>query len=167
MKTKGIIFSSIFTIVVLSSCKKEIKTETPPKTYSNLAKAEWFIGEWGNKSAEGELTERWKKENDSVYLGESYFVVGQNDTVFAEHVRLEEANGKLSYIVTVPGQNKELPVSFEMTSATDNQIVFENPEHDYPNKIIYNLVAKDSLIAEISGLKKGKPNTERFVMKKR
>ncbi|SHH19817.1 DUF6265 family protein [Flavobacterium defluvii] len=166
MKSKSILFSVILVLAILSSCKKETKPETAKKNYSNLAKAEWFIGEWGNKSAEGELTERWKKENDSVYLGESYFVVGQNDTVFAEHVRLEEANGKLAYIVTVPGQNQELPVSFEMTSASDNQIVFENPKHDYPNKIIYNLVEKDSLIAEISGLKKGKPYTEKFIMKK-
>jgi len=166
MKLKSLLFSFVL-VLVLISCKKEIKTEAPIKTYRKLAKAEWFIGEWGNKSAEGELTERWKKENDSVYLGESYFVVGQNDTVFAEHVRLVEANGKLSFIVSVPGQNKELPVSFEMTSATDNQITFENPEHDFPNKIIYNLVEKDSLIAEISGLKNGKPNTEKFVMKKR
>lgn len=161
------IFFAVLTLAIFSSCKKETKPETSAKIYSKLAKAEWFIGEWGNKSADGELTERWTKENDSVYLGESYFVVGQNDTVFAEHVRLEEVNGKLAYIVTVPGQNQELPVSFEMTSAADNQIVFENPKHDYPNKIIYNLVEKDSLIAEISGLKKGKPYTEKFIMKKR
>jgi hypothetical protein len=167
MRLKSILFPILITLIIFSSCKKEVKTEIPVKAYPSLAKAKWFIGEWGNKSAEGELTERWKKENDSVYLGESYYVVGQNDTVFAEHVRLEEANGKLSYIVTVPGQNKELPVSFEMTSATGTQITFENPKHDYPNKIIYNLVEKDSLIAEISGLKNGKPNTERFVMKKR
>lgn len=167
MKSKVILFPVVFALAFLASCKKETKEEIPAKTYSNLAKAEWFIGEWGNKSTDGELTERWKKENDSVYLGESYFVVGEKDTVFAETVRLEETNGKLAYIVTVPGQNKELPVSFEMTSSTDNQIVFENPKHDYPNKIIYNLIEKDSLIAEISGLKKGKPYTEKFVMKKR
>ncbi|PBJ12190.1 DUF6265 family protein [Flavobacterium sp. ACN6] len=166
MKLKSFLFSVVM-VLVLSSCKKETKTEAPVKTYPNLAKAEWFIGEWGNKSADGELTERWKKENDSVYLGESYFVVGEKDTVFAEQVRLEEANGKLAYTVSVPGQNKELPVRFEMTSATADQIVFENPKHDFPNKIIYNLIEKDSLIAEISGLKKGKPYTEKFVMKKR
>ncbi|MNY81490.1 hypothetical protein D3C86_2230780 [compost metagenome] len=54
-----------------------------------------------------------------------------------------------------------------MTSATDNKMVFENSKHDFPNKIIYNLVEKDSLIAEISGLKKGKLYTEKFVMKRR
>ncbi|MHA3788574.1 DUF6265 family protein [Flavobacterium hauense] len=142
-------------LLLLASCKKEITS------------ANWFLGEWGNKSSEGELTERWKKENDSVYHGESYFVVSGKDTVFAEHIKLEDANGKLAYIVTVPGQNNEQSVRFEMTSSNENQIIFENPEHDYPSKIIYNKVGTDSLVAEISGIQKGKPASEKFRMKKR
>lgn len=158
--------------LMLLSCKKETATEAQPgeaapaKTYANLEKTNWFLGEWGNKSAEGELTERWNKENDSVYHGESYFVVGGKDTVFAEHIRLEDTNGKLTYIVTIPGQNTEQPVRFEMTSASDSQIVFENPKHDYPNKIVYNKIGNDSVVAEIFGIQKGKPATEKFAMKK-
>ncbi len=161
-------FFLLLGLIMITSCKKEIKTETPiVKSYDNLEKAAWFIGEWGNKSKEGELTERWKKENDSVYFGESYFVVGEKDTVFAEHVKLEDKNGKLSFTVTVPGQNDELPVTFMMTSSTDNQIVFENPKHDYPSKIVYYKVGNDSLVAEIFGLKKGKAASEKFLMAKR
>ena len=168
----NIILLAAAALTLLVSCKKETATEneavesTPAKTYANLEKANWFIGEWGSKSAEGELTERWNKENDSVYHGESYFVVGSKDTVFAEHVRLEEANGKLAYTVTVPGQNNEKPVRFEMTSGNGNQIIFENPQHDYPNKIIYNKIGNDSLVAEISGIQKGKPASEKFAMKR-
>lgn len=159
-------------LTLLLSCKRETQADapaeaTPAKTYASLEKASWFIGEWGNKSAEGELTERWKKENDSVYHGESYFVVGGKDTVFKEHVRLEEANGILAYIVTVPNQNNGEAVRFEMTSVKDNQIVFENPKHDFPNKVVYNKVGNDSLVAEIFGTQKGKPSTEKFAMKKR
>ncbi|MDP5200086.1 DUF6265 family protein [Flavobacterium sp. DG2-3] len=162
----SIALSSSLALLLFASCKKEIKTEAPVKSYT-VEKASWFIGEWGNKSEEGELTERWKKVNDSVYFGESYFVVGGKDTVFGEHVNLEDKNGKLSFIVTVPGQNDELPVTFEMTSSTDNQIVFENPKHDYPSKIVYNKVGNDSLVAEIFGMKKGKTASEKFLMKKR
>ena len=154
------------------SCK-----ETPKKTdasavpdtrmYSQLEKAEWFLGEWGNVTPEGELTERWKQENDSVYLGESYFVMNGKDTVFAETVRLEETGGKLKYIVTVPGQNNGQPVPFEMTSATENQLVFENSQHDFPSKIIYNKITADSIMAEISGMQKGKPASQQFALKKR
>ena len=165
MKVKNIPLV-ILGLIVLTSCKKENKTEAAV-TDKNIDKATWFIGEWGNKSKEGELTERWKKVNDSVYFGESYFVVNEKDTVFGEHVNLEDKNGKLSFIVTVPGQNDELPVTFEMTSSSENQIIFENPKHDYPNKIVYNKVGNDSLVAEIFGTKKGKMASEKFLMAKR
>ena len=171
MKRNIILASAL--ICLHLSCKKEPQLqeqfiEKPiTKTYTQLEKANWFIGEWGNKSAEGDLTERWKKGNDSVYDGESYFVTAKSDTVFAEHIKLEEANGKLTYIVTVPNQNNGEAVHFEMTSGTENQLVFENPKHDFPNKIMYNKVGNDSLVAEIFGTKKGKLATEKFSMKRR
>jgi len=163
----NLIALAVITLTMLS-CKKTPETVTKePNKYTELEKASWFLGEWANTSKDGELTERWKKENDSVYHGESYFVVGGKDTVFAEHVRLEEANSKLAYIVTVPDQNKALPVRFEATSATLKQIVFENKQHDFPTRIVYNKVGNDSLVAEISGTKNGRPASETFKMKKR
>lgn len=167
MKNKIILLACTAGFVLLS-CKKEntaIKTSTAT-SYNQIKNADWFIGEWANKSAEGELTERWKKVNDSVYHGESYFVTPAKDTVFAETVALTEANGKLAFTVTVPNQNDEKPVRFEATSFTRSQIVFENPKHDFPNKIVYNSVGNDSLVAEIYGTQKGKPATEKFAMKK-
>lgn len=159
--------------MALIACKKEIPAESSVaevlnvKTYPHIQKANWFLGEWGNTSKEGELTERWKKENDSLFLGESYFVVGGKDTVFAEHVKLWESNGKLTYTAKVPNQNDNEAVDFVMTSSNENQIVFENPQHDFPNKIVYNKIGRDSLVAEIFGTEKGKPKSEKFAMKKR
>lgn len=130
-----------------------------------MEKANWFLGRWENNSSEGNLSECWKKLNDSTFFGESYFVI-ENDTVFAETIQLEERNGQLSYIVTVPNQNKEKPVSFKLTENSKNTLIFENSKHDYPNKIIYNQIGTDSLVAEISGMKDGKLKNEFFKMKK-
>lgn len=155
--------------ILLFSCRENREQVTEAhdaKTYMQLEKANWFLGEWANSSPEGELTERWRKVNDSIYHGESYFVIAAKDTVFAETVSLEEANGKLAYVVTVPNQNDAKPVRFEMTSVNDSVVIFENPEHDFPNKIIYNKIGNDSLVAEISGMKDGKPSSEKFAMKK-
>lgn len=150
------------------SCKenKEVTTAVQTKNYHKIEQAKWLNGNWGNITPEGVLTENWVRVNDSVMHGESYFVVGGKDTVFAETVELAETAGKLVYTVTVPGQNNEKPVPFELTSATDNQLVFENPAHDYPNKIVYNKINNDSLTAVISGLQKGKPASEQFAMKR-
>ncbi len=148
---------ALIALTLLSiSCAKE----------KNITKAEWLIGNWDNKSAEGYLVENWKKVNDSVFNGESYFIVG-NDTVFAETVVLDDVSGKMAYTVTVPGQNAEKPVRFDMTSITDNEMVFKNPGHDFPAKIVYTHPSPDSLVAVIYGKKEGKPASETFKMAKK
>lgn len=145
------------------SCKK---TETPEKAPRQIEKAAWLTGNWGFTSKEGSLTENWVKVNDSVYHGESYFVTPKKDTVFAETVVLDEVDGKLAYTVSVPGQNDEKPVRFDLTKITDTEITFENPKHDYPNKIVYTQVKPDSLVAVIYGKQKGESKSETFAMKK-
>jgi len=158
-------------LLALASCKQKANeipsTETAlPAAHPNMAKARWFIGQWENKSAEGDLVENWTKVNDSLYMGESYFIV-KGDTVFAERVALLEIYGRMTYNVTVPSQNEGGAVAFVMTDINDERVIFENPQHDYPSKIMYSNVAPDSLVAEISGTKDGKHASEIFRMKRK
>ncbi|MFP9116017.1 DUF6265 family protein [Flavobacterium sp. RHBU_3] len=146
-----------------ASCKKE-KEETPAPD-RQISKAEWLLGRWENPSKDGLYEETWVKANDSVLNGASYYISGK-DTLFSETVVLDEVAGKMAYTVTVPGQNNEQPVRFDLTKITDTEIVFENPKHDYPNKIVYTQVKPDSLVAVIYGTQKGKPASENFPMKK-
>ncbi len=137
------IASLLFILVIISSCQQKA-------TFSELEKANWFSGRWENKTPDGVFSEEWKTENDSVMVGTSYFINGK-DTLFAETIRLEQKENNLFMIVSVPNQNEEKPVAFKLTSSTSDNLVFENPEHDFPKKITYKLVTKDSLYAEISG----------------
>jgi hypothetical protein len=141
MKNK--IYGLLALVIGCLSCQQKT-------SYTELEKANWFLGRWENKTPEGTFSEEWKVENDSVLKGESYFINGK-DTLFAETVRLEQQKKDLFYIVTVPNQNEEKPVAFKLTSSTADYLVFENPEHDFPKKITYKLVTRDSLYAEISG----------------
>lgn len=129
----------------------------------SLTDAKWLIGAWQNSSPDGVLTENWKQLNDSLFAGESFFVVA-NDTLFSETIQLVQQGKELFYVPTVENQNGGLPIKFKLTSANGNQLVFENAAHDFPQKITYTLVNKDSLIAEISGLSKGEQKAERFAM---
>lgn len=166
MNTKATPFILLSVLALTSiAWKKEAANEKLEKQFTQLEKANWLLGRWENNSPQGNLSEIWKKENDSTLFGESYFVI-KKDTVFAESVSLEERNGKVSYVVTVPDQNEEKPVAFELTSAEANSLIFENPKHDFPNKIIYNKVGTDSLVAEIRGMKDGKEKNEFFRMVK-
>lgn len=157
------------TFLLLASCGK--KTETTesiikPEKVLMLHHAEWLLGNWGSTSPEGKWVENWQKVNDTVFNGESYFIVNDKDTVFGETVVLRQVNNRVSYTVSVPKQNDEKPVRFDMTGMTAKEMVFENPAHDYPTKIVYTEPVKDSLVATIYGKKNGKDKSETFKMKR-
>lgn len=105
-------------------------------------------------------------QNDSTFSGDSYFI-NTKDTVHFESIQLVQKAEELTYIATVVGQNNEQPVAFKLTSDTDDTFTFENPAHDYPQKISYKKVSGTSLIASISGKQQGKQSTESYAMNKK
>lgn len=125
----------------------------------------WLVGNWQKQSEKGILTEAWRKLDDSTFVGRSY-LISEADTLLLESIRLEQRTGKLYYIPTVSDQNEGQPVVFAQTSLTDSTIVFENPKHDFPQKITYSLLVNDSLSAEIAAVVDGKPKSRTFRMGK-
>jgi Domain of unknown function (DUF6265) len=135
------------------------------KEVSKIVVADWLLGNWENKSDDGDLLETWKKVNDSIYDGESYFIKGK-DTLHFEKIQMKQKGEALYYIATIKGQNNDKPVTFKHNDTIEKQLVFENPKHDYPQKIMYSQITKDSINIQISGIQQGKPSMERFSMKK-
>jgi len=133
------------------------------QSYEKLSKMKWLIGNWENRSPDGNLRETWQAVNDSVYKGFSCFT-RENDTLSVEYVTLEERGNELFYIPVVSGQNDGKPVTFRLVSSIGDQFVFENPMHDFPQKITYTLISKDSMVAEISGKTEGQARSEKFPM---
>ncbi|MFC6875879.1 DUF6265 family protein [Flavobacterium myungsuense] len=155
MKKISLILLLLLTIL---SCKKGEKTNL-------LNEIDWLIGTWENNSDKGNLLEIWKKENDSVYSGQSFYIKAK-DTLHFETIQLKQISDSLLYSSSVKGQDNDLALDFRLTSKTQNQFVFENPKNDYPKKIVYKLITKDSLVAIISGIQQGKTSSETFSMKK-
>lgn len=139
--------------------------KTRISTLDKISQLKWLIGSWENVSNQGNMYEKWQIKNDSAFIGESYFIKG-NDTLSAEMISLEQTGQDLFYIPLVKNQNDGKPVLFLLTSMDQQTFVFENPIHDFPQKITYQQVGQDSLIAKISGSRKGKPHTILFPMKK-
>jgi hypothetical protein len=155
--------TSLVLITIFVSCKK-MDTNDPDKNEKDKIKtARWLQGQWETKSEDGTLTETWKKINDSTYNGHSFFLKGK-DTVHYETIVLQQIGEQLSYNANVRGQNDDKPVAFVLTETKENQLVFTNTKHDYPQKISYTQVSKDSLVAEISGIQSGKPSSEKYIM---
>ena len=148
----------LISALTFTSCLKS-------KEVSKIVVADWLLGNWENKSATGDLLESWKRVNDSVYDGESYFIKGK-DTLHFEKIQMKQKGEALYYIATIKGQNSDKPVTFKHNDTIEKQLVFENPKHDYPQKISYSQITKDSIVIQISGIQQGKPSSTKYSMKK-
>lgn len=167
MKTMLRLLPLAAAILLLNACGQPAAPGTDSTSKkSNIAQLGWLSGTWGSSDSASVSTETWQKKNDSTFAGHSYTIAG-SDTVFNEWISLEERAGNLNYVVTVKNQNGELPVAFAMTSIDEKTVVFENPMHDFPQRIAYTRVNADSLYAEISATQEGKTIAVPYPMKRR
>jgi hypothetical protein len=135
------------------------------KQDEDINKAEWLIGTWENKTSKGSIYETWSKTSDNELSGKSY-IVKEKDTIVFENIRLVEEQNRLFYIPTVKNQNGGLPVRFAAKTISETELVFENPQHDFPQIISYTRLSNDSLVAEISGVRNGQERKQTFQMKR-
>lgn len=135
------------------------------QTNNTIGKAEWLIGTWENKTPRGSIYETWIKTNHKKLSGKSY-ILKEKDTIVFETIELVQQEGNLFYIPTVKNQNGGLPVRFAARKISENQLIFENMQHDFPQTISYMKTGANSLLAEISGSKNGKERNQFFSMKR-
>ena len=148
----------LIVILALTSCKKS-------KEVSKIVGNYWLLGKWENKSDKGHLLETWTKVNDSLFIGESYFIK-EKDTLHSEKIELQQKDENLLYVSTIKGQNNDKPITFKHNIEIEKQLVFENPKNEYPRKIIYKPIAKDRIFIEVFGIQQDKPSSIRYSMKK-
>ena len=133
--------------------------------HSDLRELSWLTGSWIQRSDMGTFNESWTFLSDTILEGSGFLVV-KNDTMFSEDILIKARGKDIYYIVAASGQNDEAPVEFKLVSKTNGDFVFENPAHDFPQRIIYKRPDGDTLHAYIEGIAEGKPQREDFVMER-
>lgn len=157
MKTGTKFLTAFVVLTILCACTT--------KQTSDITKAEWLIGTWENKTQTGSIYETWSKTNVNEFSGMSY-IIKEKDKVVFENIRLVQEQDGLFYIPTVKNQNEGLPVRFTAKTISETHLVFENPQHDFPQIISYTKITADSIVAEISGTKNGQERKQTFPMKR-
>jgi len=155
---------ALIILIVTSSCNRYDAKGNLIKSYDELQKAKWLIGEWEKKDSLGDLKEIWASQDDSTFTGQSYYIQNEKDTLHFEQIELKQDGEHLIYTATVRGENNDSPIPFQMTKDEDSLLVFENPKHDYPQKIQYQLLKNGSLVATVSGKQNKKPSAESYTM---
>lgn len=116
---------------------------------SDFKKLSWLEGTWTrtNNKPGRSGHERWSRGNGNTLVGFGVSMKGQ-DTAFVEKLRIVVKEDRIYYVSEVP-ENPQ-PVDFLVTSITATGFVSENPKHDFPKMISYQLDGK-KLKATISG----------------
>ncbi len=156
--------ATLICIIATSTACNSKHTKMENTDTSLIQKAQWLLGKWQNITSKGTIVEEWTKESDSTYVAEVYFLAGNTEKIPTENIILKQDGSELLYIPTVKDQNAGKAVTFRLTSSSDTQLVFENPQHDFPQKITYNKLGADSITAEISGIVNGEPRSAKFPM---
>jgi hypothetical protein len=132
---------------------KDIALPKPAK--ATIADLDWLSGIWvGTRGTAGTITieERWSPPLGGAMLATSRTVSRNKMTAF-EYLRIVEKDGGLVYIAQPGGRS---PTEFVLTDLTKTRAVFENPRHDSPQRITYELTDA-GLAASIGFINGGKP----------
>lgn len=121
----------------------------------------WLTGAWvGTRGASGttSIEERWSPPLGGAMLGVSRTVSRGRMSAF-ELLRVVERDGGLVYVAQPGGAT---PTEFVLTELTATRAVFDNPRHDYPKRIVYELSGEGGLSATIGFMKGGSPRRFEF-----
>lgn len=118
------------------------------KPISELA---WLAGSWSGEHDGGTIEEHWMAPAGGTMSGMNRLVMG-GKTAFHEYLRLKQnADGTIDYLAQPVGRCP--PTPFRLTELSATKAVFENPTHDDPKLIRYELASDGSLTATTEGQK--------------
>lgn len=124
----------------------------------SLDDIEFMVGHWASRSGQLEMEEVWLAAKGGVMLG-LHRDVAPGSKAFFEFLRIEDRDGELVYVASPRGIGS---TDFVLVTADQHGVVFENLEHDFPQRIIYRRDG-NRLIARIEGEVGGKLKSSDWV----
>lgn len=115
---------------------------------ATVADLDWMSGRWESVSGERWTEEQWSEPRGGVMFGFSRSGEGEALREW-EQIRLGPGeDGIPTYFASPRGR---VPVPFRMVQADGTSATFENPAHDFPQRIHYRRDG-ETMVATISAL---------------
>ncbi|MGV8093159.1 MAG: DUF6265 family protein [Mangrovibacterium sp.] len=113
---------------------------------------DFLQGTW--KMENKEIYEHWDRLNGNTLKGFSYKIKNGQITI-SEYLDISRTENEIIYTATVLNQNQGKGINFKLTQA-DSIYTFENPNHDFPKKIVYQKLSDTEIAVQVSdGKQKG------------
>lgn len=145
-------------VLLLIGCAASAQTEK--RSVNDLS---WLAGCWEANRNGREINEQWMKPSGGTMLGMGRTVADGKAREYEFLQIREEQDGAVYYVARPSGQPE---ASFKLVKSENKELVFENPQHDFPQRIIYRLQPDGSLFARIEGTANGKARGFDYPMKR-
>ncbi|MCE3278831.1 MAG: putative lipoprotein [Bacteroidetes bacterium] len=140
-------------VIALAGCSKKESIES----------FSWLSGEWVGKYDSVPVFEQWKPLNGKLLDGRGGVRTGK-DTVFTENIQIVEREDGIFYLATLKGATSA--IEFKFSGFKNDTAVFENPTHDFPQRVLYFKNADGTFYACVDGKYNGKYMKEGFNYKR-
>ena len=148
---------SMLALLVAVSVASAMSGAEPAKP--SVASLSWLAGTWSFERNGRIVTERWTAPSGGMMMGTSQTVVKDRTVEYEFVVLRANAQGEVLYVAK-PSRQPE--AEFKLVRATEREVLFENPQHDFPQRISYVLKDDGTLLAAIEGTKDGKTRRVEF-----
>lgn len=128
----------ILFLMITSSCNSDS---------AFFEKLSFLKGTWKVEGREN--YETWNMEKTQL-IGESYKMV-EGKKIVSETLKIEQSQDQIIYTATVLNQNNGAGIPFTLNTNITDQLSFENPEHDFPNKIQYKKLSENEIFVSVLG----------------
>lgn len=124
----------------------------PCRAAESVERLSWLAGCWRAEGGEPGSGEQWLAPAGGTLLGVSR-TVKNGVTVAYEFMQIRpDDGGNLVFVARPSGQPE---ASFALRPGSPAEAVFENPQHDFPQRVIYRLEDGGRLRARIEGQRPG------------
>ena len=145
----------ILALAVVSSLSAGRARQSPQPTLDALA---WLSGSWAGAIDGIDMEEHWTAPKGNSMIG-IHRDVGKGRTLGFEFLRIEQQGDRIVYLSMPNGRSPATPFPLKEISGT--RVIFENPAHDFPQRIVY-WKDGDDLRARIEGTMNGKAGSEEW-----
>jgi hypothetical protein len=121
----------------------------------------WMAGCWEVTRGPLRIEEHWSKPSAGMMLGFSRTIKAER-TAFSEFMQIVSSADHIAYVARIGASGGG--TRFTLVRMSETEAVFENPAHDFPQRIMYRRSGDRGLYARIEGLEKGKSRFEEFPM---
>ena len=134
----------------------------PADAQATIDRVAWMQGCWQLTNGDRIVEENWTSPKAGAMLGAGR-TIRAGKLVVHEFVLLAERDGRLAYQAHPSGQ---LSTTFMSKEIDATSIVFEDPTHDFPQRVGYRRVAADRMLAWTEGTVSGKLRRQEFPLQR-